>query len=58
VGENTNRIHPDVDSYPLHADTEVFGSAVKQINFNNNTVILCNNMIYSIQNVKDELDRL
>jgi len=46
------------DLYPLFSDTEVFGSTIKQINLNTRTVVLCNNMIYSIQNVMDEMDRL
>ncbi len=46
------------DLYPLFSDTEVFGSIIKQINLNTRTVVLCNNMIYSIQNVMNEMDRL
>ena len=53
-----NEIQPEADLYPLHSDTEVFGSLVKQINLNTRTVLLQNNMIYSIQNTMDEIDRL
>ena len=55
-GDIFNPMQPDNDSYPFHYDTKVFGSKVRQINVVTNTVILHNNMIYSFDNVKHELD--
>lgn len=46
------------DSYPLFADTDVFGSTIAEINLGMEMVTLQNNNQKSIQEVMDELDRL
>lgn len=46
------------DSYPLFADTDVFGSTIAEINLGMEMVTLQNNNQKSIQEVMGELDRL
>lgn len=58
----SNRVrpqNPEYDNYyPLFSDTEVFGSKIYNICLGNQSVMLVNNRQYSVEDVKNEIDRL
>jgi len=46
------------DAYPLHADTAVFGSAIRKVSLMTQLVTLKDNTILHLNDVIQELDRL